>query len=145
MLSDKLKALIAAKETVKRTGQGKFAEKILIGYKSIQHSLKHIVLYRIVNKLADPIQYIANPHRDSEGYWIGVKRDLIYDDMEVFKKCVENFVEKGWTIETQSCDEQALLILSGDIVDETIKKPHRRQSDKQRARWKVQRKPPYAR
>jgi len=141
MLSDKLKALITQKEIK----SSKFAEKILIGYKSIQHSLKHVVLYRIVSELHSPEKYIANPHRDSEGYWIGIKRDLIYEDMDVFKSCVEKFTSEGWVIETQSCNEQALLILSGDIVDESFKKPYRRQTEKQRAKWKVPKKSPYAR
>jgi hypothetical protein len=98
--------------------QGKFAEKILIGYEHMPRvSLKHCVLYREVDSLDNNALYVTAPYRDSEGFTVGIRTQRIYPTMKTMKEVVEQFIKEGWILETESCHEEALAILRGDIED----------------------------
>ena len=145
MLSDNLRNLIQSKSkaSINRSGI-KCAEKICIAYETAVISLKHLVLYREVNTLdANLDRYTGKPHRDSEGFIVGIRYPLIYDSMAEFKQIADQFVADGWIVERQSCHNQALKILDGIIVDKDpvpirIKQPRHHRNGKQ-FKWSVER------
>jgi hypothetical protein len=96
----------------------KFAEKIVVAYQTARTSLKHVILYREVSELkTHEYAYIEPPKKDSEGFLVGVIRERVYDKMSSMKQAVEDLVKDGWVVETESCHEEALKILSGEIED----------------------------
>ena len=89
------------------------AEKVLIAFENPTIAIKWAVLYREVERLDG---FYFKTYTDSEGYDIGMLRNLIFDDQETFVSECRRFIESGWVF------EQGAYLNDRPVVESLLKR-----------------------
>lgn len=105
-----LKKLSGAKPAQKKEDEPyvtQYAEKVYVGFENARNGLRGVVFYKHVEQLQETA-YIKPVTKDSEGFWIGILPQAVFDDLEHFLSAFKHYKSEGWIPEIPTADPRAI-------------------------------------